>query len=705
MAVDAGSTFVSVRIRLDELKKDISKVERELKGLGSESATNSKKFQKNWKQSFAAFSLAAGIAFIAIAKLSKELISAASIAEETEAKFQTVFDGIGGAANDAATNLTESFGQSRQGAQQLLGDVGDILTGFGFTKEASLGLAESVATLGVDLASFTNFAGGAEGATAALTKALLGEAESVKALGIVIRQDTDEYKNLVAGIQESQGVSLVQAKALAALQIATEQSKNAIGDFARTQDSFANRSRTTKAAIEDLKSALGTQLLPTATRIVTVFGDLVRRLADTKIQANEVRNILNALGAGEGVSDTSTALSVLQDELDATFESLVKQQDIFGRFKERNVEIVRTIFDEAAAQGILADESEGLFFVYQQLEQAIKDLTFAQNRQLTVEELIANSQAASIKALADRAEAARRAADEETELAAQAELRRLAVAEEKGGLIAAALKAEIFAEQEAVLAALAAEQEKREARKASARARRDEEQALTDFLKEQEDERKQAFVDNTFAILGSFSAMFSAIDSLADASANSELERLRVQIESTEQGTAERIALEEEFDRRSKELQRENARREKAASIFSATISTAQAIIGFLANPGGIPGIILSALAGFTGAAQIAAIASQPLPSFAGGGVALPRAGGTQAIVAENGSAELLLNAGTQGEALLNAFAERIAEAGGGNQTITVPLIVDGIEMARAVVDRINRRETPVNQSSMVASR
>lgn len=77
--------------------------------------------------------------------------------------------------------------------------------------------------------------------------------------------------------------------------------------------------------------------------------------------------------------------------------------------------------------------------------------------------------------------------------------------------------------------------------------------------------------------------------------------------------------LDEETKKREIELQREQAKREKALNIFNAGISTAAAIIGFLANPGGIPGIALSVLAGITGAAQIAAIAAEPLPQFAGG--------------------------------------------------------------------------------------
>lgn len=79
--------------------------------------------------------------------------------------------------------------------------------------------------------------------------------------------------------------------------------------------------------------------------------------------------------------------------------------------------------------------------------------------------------------------------------------------------------------------------------------------------------------------------------------------------------------IDAETERREREMQREQAKREKALNIFMATLSTLAAIIGFMANPGGIPGIALSAMAAITGAAQIAAIAAQPLPELAGGGL------------------------------------------------------------------------------------
>lgn len=61
------------------------------------------------------------------------------------------------------------------------------------------------------------------------------------------------------------------------------------------------------------------------------------------------------------------------------------------------------------------------------------------------------------------------------------------------------------------------------------------------------------------------------------------------------------------------------ARQAKQLAIFQAIISTAQAVVNALATPPAPVGIALAAVVGAIGAAQIAAIASRPIPAFAKG--------------------------------------------------------------------------------------
>lgn len=222
-----------------------------------------------------------------------ESISAFSELEESTQKFNVVFAGLGKQSKKVVDELIKGYGQSELSAKNMLGATGDLLTGFGVAKDQALGLAEGAAKLGADLASFSNYAGGAEGATNALTKAMLGERESLKMLGVVIREDDASYKKLTKQAMTT-GVTikalnktfkvdnLQQAKAVATLALAYQQSKNAIGDFARSSDSIANSSRSLENRFVELKAAFG-GFLNEFLRVGAVKGGL----ADTLQQFTE----------------------------------------------------------------------------------------------------------------------------------------------------------------------------------------------------------------------------------------------------------------------------------------------------------------------------------------------------------------------------------------------------------------------------------
>ena len=245
---------------------------------------NLKRFGKNIQRT--GENLTTGLT-LPILGLGAASLKLASDFEETDTKFKQVFSSIEEKAENTAKSLSDSFGLSNLAAKQLLSDTGDLLVGFGFTEDSALDLSKKVNELAVDLASFTNFAGGSEGASRALTKALVGETESAKALGIVIRQGTKEYKERTVQIMQEKGVTILQAKALNNLEIAVSQSGKAIGDFQRTQDGFANQVRITKGELTDAAISLGEHLLPMAQKAIGVFRGLVDRFNSLSASTKE----------------------------------------------------------------------------------------------------------------------------------------------------------------------------------------------------------------------------------------------------------------------------------------------------------------------------------------------------------------------------------------------------------------------------------
>lgn len=232
-----------------------------------------------------------------IVALGATAVKLASDFEETESKFFTVFSSIQNKAADTAKNLKDNFGLSSRAALQLLGDTGDLLVGFGFTESAALEMSKQVNELAVDLASFTNVQGGAQSASAALTKALLGERESVKTLGISILESDVKARVLLNTQKGLVFESNRQAKAVATLQIATEQSSKAIGDFERTSESFANQMRITRARLEDLGIQIGKILLPLAQKFLKIVKGWIQSFSNLSPETKKTIVVIAGLVA------------------------------------------------------------------------------------------------------------------------------------------------------------------------------------------------------------------------------------------------------------------------------------------------------------------------------------------------------------------------------------------------------------------------
>lgn len=225
-------------------------------------------------------------------------IKMASDFEETESKFNTVFSSIQKDAQKTAETFKESFGLSELAAKDMLSATGDLLVGFGFAEQEALKLSNEVNQLAVDLASFTNFSGGAKGASEALTKALLGERESIKSLGIAITET--DLKDFAA----QQGLVYKEldrvARANLTYQLALKQSSKAVGDFDRTSGSFANQMRQLKGDLADLAVELGQILLPAALKLVKGARSLISRFEGFSDSTKKITIVVGLLVAAVG---------------------------------------------------------------------------------------------------------------------------------------------------------------------------------------------------------------------------------------------------------------------------------------------------------------------------------------------------------------------------------------------------------------------
>lgn len=337
MGVDAGSVYSSIRIRLTDLDNDLKGVYARLGQLEANITKTTVPAQKNFKDMFAA--VFTGQAALELAKKGldllvsgiKDSIRVATESQEMISKYDTVFGGMGDQSEEAANRFSKAFDLAGATSKEMLSNTGNLLQGMGATKEESLDLSLKVNTLASDLASFTNNQGGASAASEALTKALLGEKESMKTLGIAIL-DSDVNARLAQKGQDGlTGTALKLAKAQATLELITEQSKNAIGDYARTQDSAANTQKRAEESTKKLQIAVGTALNPAVTLSASLWAKVSSALAEVITKQTELGAAEKAVKEGTATTEQRIlALKNQKKELES-IRSTEKYIDIDGK--------------------------------------------------------------------------------------------------------------------------------------------------------------------------------------------------------------------------------------------------------------------------------------------------------------------------------------------------------------------------------------
>ena len=199
----------------------------------------------------------------------QECVNMASDVQEVQNKFDVVFQGMNEDVEKWAKTYADSIGRNSNTIKAYLADNQNMFVGMGMTREEGAKLSEQMVELGLDLASFNNLQ--ESDAVNALSKALMGETESAKRLGAVLNENT------LAMAQEQLGYSgkfqsLTEAQKMEVrYQAILMQSTDAVGDCARSLDSYKGRQIQAQSAMENLKETIGTRLLPFMTKLQEGF--------------------------------------------------------------------------------------------------------------------------------------------------------------------------------------------------------------------------------------------------------------------------------------------------------------------------------------------------------------------------------------------------------------------------------------------------
>jgi hypothetical protein len=258
-------------------------------------------------------------------------------ATEVKNKFNGVFDSIQKKANETMTGFADTYKLADSTAQKMLSGAGNLLVGFGFSEDFALKLSERVNALAIDLTSFTNVEGGAERASVAFTKAILGETESAKAYEVVLRQNTAEFRRSVKALMENEGMTYNQAMAVTLLNDAVEQSTKAMGDFARTQFELANKERVLEEAQKTLREEMGKRLLPLFSKGTDMALDFTESL--TNMFQGHRGQLKDVISATTEFEKQAKGLTSLKEE----YESLKGKTSLNTEEQERLRKVIQEI--------------------------------------------------------------------------------------------------------------------------------------------------------------------------------------------------------------------------------------------------------------------------------------------------------------------------------------------------------------------------
>ena len=170
----------------------------------------------------------------------------------------------------------------------------------------------------------------------------------------------------------------------------------AIGDFARSQESFANQSKIAGEAVKALKVEIGEALLPTATTIIGTFGRLTGALAEFIDERNRLEAAKIAVEVG--TADIDQRIIALEAENE--------QLELSVKRRKNNLEAIQKQFQ--VSEDDLRLSKEQISLVEQQIEtnQRIIDALVIRDKtqQVIAKQQLADAEATAL-ALAQQAEA------------------------------------------------------------------------------------------------------------------------------------------------------------------------------------------------------------------------------------------------------------------------------------------------------------
>jgi len=232
-------------------------------------------------------------------------------AVESENLFEVAMGDMADDARKWSDETSKALGLNAYTVRKNVATYNAMLTSMGLTTDESLNFSESLTQLSYDMASFYNLS--PEEAFNKLKSGISGEAEPLKALGILVNENTVKTYAYANGIAK-QGEKLTETQKIQARYgVIMEATKNAQGDLARTLDSPTNKLRVMQEQVTQLGIQFGQILIPVLEKIIGVVKPLMDAFQGLSKEQQEqiVKIALVAAAAGPVIGIVGKIISVI----------------------------------------------------------------------------------------------------------------------------------------------------------------------------------------------------------------------------------------------------------------------------------------------------------------------------------------------------------------------------------------------------------
>lgn len=205
------------------------------------------------------------LAALGIGKIIGDSIMSGGELEQQLGGVEVVFSEHAESMRKAAATAYKDMGLSESDYLAKANKMGALLKGSGFDTGYASAMSQQVMQRASDVASIMGV--DVKDAMEAVTGAAKGNFTMMDNLGVAMNDTTLQAYAQEKGLGK---LETTQQKVSAAMQMFLDKTEYATGNYARENDTFSGSLTTAKAQLENMTADLGTQLLPTATSLLTL---------------------------------------------------------------------------------------------------------------------------------------------------------------------------------------------------------------------------------------------------------------------------------------------------------------------------------------------------------------------------------------------------------------------------------------------------